>query len=160
MGRPSTPPYFYMDLPPNVPISVYVNGSLGGLRRSFDRNGQESQAKPVAVLQWCTPPGVNVTPAKGHRALDRAWGPHLGRALRVCVGGQQDCLATLRHPFSAGGSLLRVCGCESQPSCSLLAPPLHCPACPLELCLGAQEQMGFVSSLALKCPDVEKCQIK
>lgn len=42
--------------------------------------------------------------------------------------------------------------------CSLLALPT--PACPLELCLGAQEQMGFVSSLALKCPDIEKCQIK
>lgn len=119
---PPPPPYFYMDLPPNVPISVYVNGSLGGLCQSFDKNGKESQAKPVAVLQWCTPPGVNVTRAKGHRALDRARRPHLGRALQVCVGGQQDCLATLRQPFSAGGSLS---------ACVAASPSLPVPSWPL-----------------------------
>lgn len=47
-------------------------------------------------------------------------------------------------------------------SCFLPSPILSffSLACPLELCLGAQQQMGFVSSLALKCPGVEKCQIK
>lgn len=94
----------------------------------------------------------------------RASGPHLEEALWGCVGGQRDFLATVcRGPcLSSGGSCSEgEAGC---PPIFLFPPPP--PACPLELCWGAvaggwaPEQMGFVSSLALKCPDVKKCQVK
>lgn len=76
----------------------------------------------------------------------------------MCVRGTAGFLATGCHALGVLRWFPVPHGAEVPAFCSLLAPPP--PACPLELCLGAQQQMGLVSALALKGPDVEICQNK
>lgn len=150
--------------PAPYPHSNCINGKLGGCVRVLRGKGQEFQGSP---LQYCCPPSrghhshrtgllSSDLAGEGHRTLDRASRPHVER-LWVYTGDSTALGPWLPRPVSPQVVPCSVCGGQTRFSAPSSPSP---PACPLELCLGAQDQMGFVSSLALKCPDIEKCQIK
>lgn len=164
VGRPAS-------CPPHSSRGCLSEAPFHGTVSSTRALGAVATVLPVSHLQGApltlrgvglAPAPAGLRPATWPRATDPEKEPaatsHLEKALRLCARGQRGSWPPAAVPWvSSGGSLLRV-GLRFQLSVPSWPPPP--PARPLELCLGAQQQMGLISALALKGPDVEKCQNK
>lgn len=157
----SPPPSWNLDVL-DASISAPADGSWGGLRRVRSRDPGPSRQHycRVAHLQWapCTRRRT-VSPAAllSRDPRQRPQSPRPGRQeLRGCLLGDSGASWRLSAMPCVSPQVVSCSMCVAGCSSLLVPswPPLPSPACPLEPCLGAREQMGFVSFLALKSPDV------